>query len=376
MPLPTAPLIAPSPSDRFALLGKLGEGHRGEVWLAEDTTTRRRVALKKFRNSGREFPDLRRRIMHEYLVHTRIGPHRNIVSVIERLETPAEVVFVMEYVEGMTLSNLMRACHREKVAIGAREVLTIAAQILDALARIHSIQIIHRDVKPDNIMVAHVPGEGLVAKLLDFGIARDHRHPTADPTHATGLRIGTPTYMSPEQLEPMKFGDVTAASDLYAVGIVLFELLTGRPPFTGETAEVAFAHARKPAPRLARPDLGAAEGPLADLVETLLAKSPRDRPKDARVVRDQLKKLLPTLPSNTEAELKRLLMTAHWMDQMRASSSVVGVDVGGRKVLANMPAADADATGNRRAWFLGLVAIILAAVAAVAWWWLGATSSR
>lgn len=359
----STPTKASPAGERFTLVGKLGAGHRGEVWLATDATTGRRVALKKFRDSGREAPELRRRIMHEYLVHTRIGPHRNIVAVYERLESPTDVAFAMEYVEGLTLAELMKRCARERVTIGPREAVLLAAQILDALARIHSIQIIHRDVKPDNIMVAHVPGEGLTAKLLDFGIARDHRHPTADPTHAAGLRLGTPTYMSPEQLEPMKFGDVTAASDLYAMGVVLHELLAGKPPFEGDTAEITFAHARTPPPRLARPDLGEDGKALADLVASLLAKSPRDRPKDARVVRDQLRKMAPALPS-AETELKRVLTTARWVDQMRQSTAVATAGA------ASPTTAPAPAS-NTRVWVLALVAVILAAVAAVAWWWLG-----
>ena len=221
-----------SPGDDFAgryrLLRKLGSGGMADVWLAEDRELGRRVAIKilheRYANDEQFVERFRREATHAAGLS-----HQNIVSIYDRGSINGSYFIVMEYVEGRTLKELLVARGPCPVPVA----ISYARQILAALRFAHRNGIIHRDIKPHNVIVDH---EGRV-KVADFGIARAGT--TAQMTEA-GSIIGTAQYLSPEQA---RGAPVDESSDLYSTGVVLYELVTGQVPFTGETAvEIAMKH--------------------------------------------------------------------------------------------------------------------------------------
>jgi serine/threonine protein kinase len=151
--------------------------------------------------------------------------HPNIVKVIERGESKQNLFIAMEYLQGITLTEKITANER----LNVKEALHIMIQIADAMAKIHSKNIIHRDLKPDNIMLIEKKGDPNFVKLLDFGLARTQYQTRLTQT---GIVIGTISYLSPEQISGKRS---CAASDIYALGTIFYEMLTGNKPFIGET---------------------------------------------------------------------------------------------------------------------------------------------
>ncbi|WP_327291706.1 ABC transporter substrate-binding protein [Streptomyces sp. NBC_01198] len=267
---------------RYQLAELLGAGGMARVHRAHDTRMGRTVAVKTLLPELAGDPDARRRFAREAQAAGALN-HPGIVTVHDQDEVRDgdEVVpfLVMEYVRGGTLSQLVR----QAVYFAPERAVRITSDILDALAHAHSHGTVHRDVKPANVMVTT---EGVI-KVADFGIARvldtDARLTT------TGSAIGTPSYMSPEQING---AEVDARSDVYAVGCVLTELLTGRPPFTdGNPINLMYWHVHTP------PPVPSARNPrvpkeLDALVLTALAKDPAARHFDAAVFRDRLRSWL------------------------------------------------------------------------------------
>jgi serine/threonine-protein kinase len=259
-----------SPGDDFAgryrLLRKLGSGGMADVWLAEDAELRRRVAVKilheRYANDAQFVERFRREATHAAGLS-----QQNIVSIYDRGTVNGSYFIVMEYVEGRTLKELLVTRGPCPVPIA----ISYARQILAALRYAHRNGIIHRDIKPHNVIVDH---EGRV-KVADFGIARAGT--TSQMTEA-GSIIGTAQYLSPEQA---RGAPVDESSDLYSTGIVLYELLTGTVPFTGDSAvEIAMKHlSQVPAP----PSSIRREIPhdVDLIVLRALAKDPADRYRSA-----------------------------------------------------------------------------------------------
>jgi serine/threonine protein kinase len=217
----------------YQIVNLIGEGGMGEVYLATDTILGRRVALKVLPAFVSKDPERLRRFTQEARAASRLS-HPNVCVVHEIGETDDGRPFIaMEYVEGMTLRQRMRS-HALKLG----DVLDIAIQIAEALIAAHEAGIVHRDIKPENIVIRP---EGYV-KILDFGLAKlTERHKGA--THTTmstllfhsspGTVLGTAAYMSPEQARGV---NVDERTDIWGLGVVLYEMASGRPPFTGETA--------------------------------------------------------------------------------------------------------------------------------------------
>ncbi len=270
--------------DRYALERELGRGGMATVYLAQDGRHSRPVALKVLR------PDLAavlgaERFLREIHIAARLQ-HPNILTLIDSGEVPAEgrgrgtLFYVMPYVDGETLRQRLR--REGRLAVG--DTVRVLQEVLDALAYAHGRGIVHRDIKPENIMLA-----GRHALVMDFGVAKAATAAAADavtvadgPLTTLGLAIGTPTYMPPEQAAGQ--GDVDGRSDLYAVGVVAYEMLTGAPPFTGPTPQAVLAAqvTRAPAPLAGiRPDL---PPPLADAIMRCLAKEPEQRPASAEAL--------------------------------------------------------------------------------------------
>jgi eukaryotic-like serine/threonine-protein kinase len=264
--------------DRYRLTSLVGRGGMGSVFLAEHVTIRRPVALKLLSPSLAAIPELARRFEREAAAIGRID-HPNCVTVSDfgRLEG-GSLYLVMEYLDGRSLSDAIEAEGR----IAARRALHIARHVLRGLGHAHQAGIVHRDVKPDNVILVQQDGVPDFAKVLDFGIAHfmdgaaAGRDEGDDRLTQAGIAFGTPQYMSPEQA----VGDpVDPRADLYSTTVMLFEMIAGRTPFVAdEKLELLGMHATRPPPRLSetRPDL-LITPELDRLVEVGLAKRPGDR---------------------------------------------------------------------------------------------------
>ena len=274
---------------RYELAELLGSGGMARVHRARDTRMGRIVAIKTLMPELALDADARRRFAREAHAAGSLN-HPGIVTVHDQDEVrDGDTVvpyLVMEYVRGGTLSQLVR----EQAPFEPERAVRITCDILDALAHAHAHGTVHRDVKPANVMITD---EGAV-KVTDFGIARvldtDTRLTTA------GSSIGTPSYMSPEQING---ADVDARSDIYAVGCVLTELLTGKPPFhDGNPLNLMYwhVHSAPPVPSSRNPRV---PRELDALVLAAMAKNPADRPADAGVYRTQLWAWLTAARSHT-----------------------------------------------------------------------------
>src|ERR671919_2542315 len=252
--------------DRFRLEEKVGSGGMSSVYRAYDPTLERHVAIKLMHRDISSDADQLERFRREARAVAQLS-HPNVVTVIDAGEDDGAPFIVLEYVEGETLKDRIRRLGRLPVA----EAVAYAVEIGRALAAAHQRSIVHRDVKPQNVLI---DPEGS-AKVTDFGIARtlEEEGLTAD-----GRVLGTTDYVSPEQALGHA---VTGQSDLYSLGIVLFEMLTGQVPFRGESqVAVAMKHVREEIPdvQVRRPEVSAA---LASVVERATAKDLQRRYLDA-----------------------------------------------------------------------------------------------
>lgn len=251
---------------RYRLESRIASGGMAHVWSATDEVLQRTVAVKIMRPDLGHEEQFARRFRDE-AVHSAGLNHTNIATVFDYGEDDGLAFLVMEYVEGQTLSAIMK----ERGPLPASEVRSILGQAAQALGVAHEHRVVHRDVKPANILVRE---DGLV-KLTDFGIAR-----ALDASGHTqhGEMLGTPNYISPEQVrgEP-----VTGSSDLYALGVVGHEMLSGHRPFDRETPiATAMSHLTEPPPAL--PDDVPED--LASVIHDCLDKDPAKRPLNAAIV--------------------------------------------------------------------------------------------
>ena len=269
-----APGTPPPLRGRYQLEGRIAAGGMGEVWRARDTLLGRIVAVKLLRPEYADSPEFRDRLRWEGR-HAGLLSHPGVVQVHDYDDGSAGGVpyLVMEYVEGPSLAAVLRA----EGTLSPCRVLGLVAQAAEALACAHAAGIVHRDMKPGNVLV-----DGGQVKITDFGLARAV---DAVPMTRTGLVIGTPAYLSPEQVAGRA---ATPASDLYGLGVIAYECLTGRPPFQGNALAVALAHRDRPLPPLP----GTVPGPVAKLVAALTAKNPQRRPGDALAVADWARRVL------------------------------------------------------------------------------------
>jgi serine/threonine-protein kinase len=249
-------------ADRYDVLGKIGEGGAAIVYRARDLRLDRIVALKVLREAFGSDPEFRRRFQREARIAASLN-HPNIVDVYDYGQTDQTYYIAMEHLDGGNLKEEIRRSGRLQPA-RARDV---AQQVLSALGAAHARGLVHRDVKPQNVLL---DGAG-VAKLTDFGIAHG---PDAAEVTQVGMTVGTAAYIAPEQATG---GVVGPATDLYGVGILLYEMLTGRPPFEGGTPfEVAYRQVNEPVP----PPSSVVPGVPADLEAITLKalqKDPLDR---------------------------------------------------------------------------------------------------
>jgi serine/threonine-protein kinase len=262
----------------YELISRLGSGGMGAVFKARQTSMDRIVALKILPRRLARDASFVERFLREARTAGRLS-HANIVSGIDVGEADGYYYFAMEYVEGETLFQLIK---REGGLEGAR-ALGIVTQIAGALAYAHSHDLIHRDVKPQNVILA---ADG-TAKLCDLGLARSTEEDQG--LTATGTALGTPHYIAPEQIEGR--GDVDGRADLYALGATLYHMLAGKPPFTAPTgAKVMAMHLSEAPPPLAEEVPGVSPA-LAGLVARLLEKTPDDRYRSAEDLLEDLEQI-------------------------------------------------------------------------------------
>lgn len=278
---------------RYETLKLLGEGGMGRVYLAKQTDLGRQVVVKVMHEHVANDPKFRERFQREMLLMARFQ-HPYVVALYDAsLSDPLGPCIVMEYIKGITLDTLM---HRNGRLTPAR-VGRLLGQLCEALYAAHSEGIIHRDLKPANLMVVDSDSPYEKIKVMDFGLAKlvENGSGIAMMHHQsnTGLdfAVGTPGYISPEQVR----GEETDfRCDIYGVGVMLYELLTGRLPFIrDETMDVLFAHATEPPPKFA--EVGAGDWVPAEIeavVMRCLAKNPGDRCASARELAEHYQRAL------------------------------------------------------------------------------------
>lgn len=281
-------------SGRFKVVRTLGSGGMGDVHLAEDSKLQRLVAIKTIKEDLCQDEEIRKRIERECLLHAKIGSHPHIVTLFDRLEDGDRIELIMEYVEGETLHDRLDMHAKAGTRLPWKQGVTIATQTLEALSRIHAQGIVHRDIKPSNILLARDDSGGYCAKLMDFGIARmatDDEKATMLTQEGTG-GPGTPVYMAPEQIDPATFGAVSPATDVYAMGIMLYQILSGKPPFLGTLTEIFGGHLNKTPPPLEVGDDPVRPQVFRGVIEKALAKRPADRYESAKEFREALLQIM------------------------------------------------------------------------------------
>ena len=280
------PLIGHVLDGRFHVIDKLGEGGMGAVYRAIQTSVERQVALKVIRGGGKE--DLTARFMLEARATSRLkSPHT--VTIHDFGAAHGGLLYLaMELLEGESLSELLA----RSGVLPWRRALAIVVQVADSLEEAHAKQIVHRDLKPGNLFVTPLGSRDLV-KVLDFGVAKLLGATASGKLTSTGATLGTPHYMAPEQARAER---IDHRADLYSLGVVLYEMLAGRPPFLGETpVSVMMQHCTDPVPPLRSVSrrAGVPEG-VERLLEWLLRKRREDRPDAAAAVGAEARRLLET----------------------------------------------------------------------------------
>ncbi len=257
--------------DQYTLKRKLGEGSMGEVWLAEHRLLKRPCAVKFIRGELAAHPAIAARFAREVQAVTALT-HPNTVRVYDYgRAADGTFYFVMEYLDGPTLEELVGRTG----PLPPGRVVYLLRQLCGALAEAHAAGLVHRDLKPGNVIVATLGGQRDVAKLLDFGLVQDLSADAEGRLTRTGTVLGTPDYMSPEQAT----GElaVDARGDVYGLAAVAFFALIGRPPFQGKTfGQLLAAHRSQPPPDISelRPD---APADLSAVIARCLAKDPANR---------------------------------------------------------------------------------------------------
>jgi hypothetical protein len=283
----TDPIIGATLGQRYLVRAVLGHGGMGVVYRAVDQQSGAEVAIKLLRGTTAGKADADQRFRLEAAAGARLT-HPNCVGVIDYGESDAGCFLVMELVEGEALGDHLG----EGGHLAWRDALHVTAHLLRGLAHAHAQGVLHRDIKPDNIIITTRAGDARFARLLDFGIAKLLSGEGADVRlTATGIIIGTPRYLSPEQAVG---GTIGPSTDLYSLSAVLFEMLTGRPPFLGDDlVQVVTAHAMKPPPdpRQLRPELELPE-PVVALVLRGLAKRQDDRFASAEAYLEEVEQVL------------------------------------------------------------------------------------
>lgn len=355
---------------RYQIRSRIARGGMATVYLATDLRLERKVAIKIMHGHLADDSKFKERFVQEARSSARLA-HPNVVNVFDQGQDSDMAYLVMEYLPGITLRDLLLE-HR---ILTTEQTLDIMEAVLAGLAAAHKAGIVHRDLKPENVLLAD---DGRI-KIGDFGLAR-----AASANTATGAALlGTIAYLSPELVTR---GLADTRSDIYAVGIMMYEMLVGEQPFKGEQPmQIAYQHANDavPSPSTAN-HLVPAE--LDDLVLWATAREPDDRPRDARVLLDQLyqthSSLMTAMPPTASTAVQRTMVlptaSAAESQSSTAETQVFGAEL--QRVASPAPTQVSEHTttlstraGRRktRGWWLLIVIVLLVGGAAGAGWYFG-----
>jgi ABC-type transport system substrate-binding protein len=293
--------------NRYEIAAELGRGGMGVVYRARDPLLNREVAVKVLATTELT-PDIEERFQREAQIVAQMD-HPGIVPIYDVGRHDGSLFFVMPLVEG---TNLRRILWEGSLRLG--EVLDIAIQVADALEYSHSRNVVHRDIKPENIMVAREEGGSPRIRVMDFGLAHAS---TENRLTKTGTLVGTVTYLSPEQVTAHAFD---GRSDIYSVGTVMYECLTGEPPFTGEVQSVLYriVHEIPQPPRALGAEI---REELQDIILQCLEKDPARRPQKAAQLAEALRRHRSNLHSD-EFAMSVVLTASRTLTRPSASAFV------------------------------------------------------
>ncbi len=264
-------------NDRYQIIKTLGEGGMANVYLAHDTILDRNVAVKVLRGDLANDEKFVRRFQREALSASSLS-HPNIVEMYDVGEDDGQYYIVMEYVDGMTLKQVLK----KRGHLSVTEVVDIMLQVTDGMAHAHDAYIIHRDIKPQNIMIL---SNGMI-KITDFGVATALNSTQLTQTNSV---MGTVHYLPPEQANGK---GSTIRSDIYSMGIMMYELLTGLVPYKGDNAvEIALKHLKEPLPSVRKFNSSIPQS-IENVIIKATAKNPKNRYTDARAMHEDLKTAL------------------------------------------------------------------------------------
>jgi serine/threonine-protein kinase len=333
--------------DRYEIHRAIARGGMAQVYLARDRTLDRPVAVKELVPEFATDPSFVERFRREAQSAARLT-HPNIVSVYDWGTQDGTYFIVMEYVDGPSLSQLIR----RDGALHPRRAAEIAGEVAAALGFAHSQDVVHRDIKPGNVLLTST-GQ---AKVADFGIARALSASEGELTQ-TGSVMGTATYFSPEQAQGLP---IDARADLYSLGVVLYEMVTGRPPFTGDTPlAISYKHVQDQPPRPSAVSPGVPVG-LEAIILKLLSKQPADRYDNAEALRADLDRFLAGQPTLAE-------------DQLAAVAAAAAVPAAATTVQPVVDPVDDDYSDDdqpksRTGLFIGVLVVLLALLGGLLFW--------
>jgi eukaryotic-like serine/threonine-protein kinase len=269
---------------RYETIRQIGEGGMGRVYLARQTDLGRQVVVKVMHDHVAADPTFRERFARETLLMARFQHPYAVTLYDASLNDPQGPCIVMEYIRGITLDEVLRKNGR----LSPGRVGRLLGQVCEVLQAAHNEGIIHRDLKPSNLMIVDADSPYEMLKVMDFGLAKlisKGSNPGVAVSNAE-FAVGTPGYMCPEQARGEEMDN---RGDLYSIGVILYELLTGRLPFAGKsTMDMLLAHATEEPPRFAHIAHGVEVPPeIEAVVQVCLAKDPNDRPTTARDLAEQ-----------------------------------------------------------------------------------------
>lgn len=300
----TADLVGSVIAERYHVMRKLGEGGMGAVYLAEHVKMGRKSAIKVMNPGMSQDPDAIARFNREAANASRMN-HPNICAIYDFGETADGLIYLaMEYIEGRSLTDLIR----DSGSLPPKRAASILHQTADALQVAHDYGIVHRDLKPDNIMIAKGRDDSDVVKVVDFGIAKAHTS-DAQKVTKTGLVVGTPEYMSPEQLAGDK---LDGRSDIYSLALVGFNMLTGALPFPAQTAQETMIMRLTDDPKTLadmKPEVAWPES-LEAVLRKALAREVDDRYRKASDFGREFSAAIETMPATIIAEAGTVVLGA------------------------------------------------------------------
>jgi beta-lactam-binding protein with PASTA domain/tRNA A-37 threonylcarbamoyl transferase component Bud32 len=361
---PTDPMLGRLIDGRYQVRSRIARGGMATVYLATDLRLERRVAIKIMHGHLADDNSFKARFVQEARSAARLA-HPNVVNVYDQGQDADMAYLVMEYLPGITLRDLIKDYGR----LTPEQTMDILEAVLAGLAAAHKAGIVHRDLKPENVLLAD---DGRI-KIGDFGLARAVNNNTA-----TGQALlGTIAYLSPELVTR---GIADARSDIYALGIMTFEMLTGEQPYVGEAPmQIAYQHANDTVP-MPSSKVPTVPRELDELVLWATARDPEQRPRDARVMLDQLlevEKLVRPSAADTSMQSTMILPGGFHAAAATADTQILGAQPLALAVAEHQPdsstllATNAEKRKRRGYWLFALV-VLIAALAGGTGWYFGA----